>query len=54
MEQEKKRREGILDIRQALAKEVTQKSREVAGRLYSGYLRFENELGIGGDIGLIL
>ena len=31
VKEEKKRREHVLDIRQALAKEVTQKTREVAG-----------------------
>ena len=32
VEKEKRIRENILDIRQALAKEVTQKTREVAGQ----------------------
>ena len=31
IEREKQRREHVLDIRHALAKEVTQKTREIAG-----------------------
>ena len=31
IEREKQRREQVLDIRHALAKEVTQKTREIAG-----------------------
>ena len=32
VEKEKQRREHVLDIRHALAKEVTQKTREIAGK----------------------